>query len=124
MNYIDILRLEPRFKLINFYNITNRLQEMSNKDLFMVFDTIKGTYELHSVKSFKLTGYSHNATLDKEFLNGYIINDFKANNLNKFALDIKDRNEKLNYLYDISKERNEKSSDMLRLVERVIGTKI
>jgi hypothetical protein len=124
MNYIDILRLEPRFKLINFYNITNRLQDISNKDLFIVYDLIKGTYELHSVKSYMLTGYSHNATLDKELLNGYIINDFKANNLNKFALDIKDRNEKLNYLYDTMKNRTDKTSDMLRLVEKVVGTKI
>jgi hypothetical protein len=124
MNYQNILKHEPRFKLINFYNITNRLQDISNKDLFIVYDLIKGTYELHSVKSYMLTGFSHNATLDKELLNGYIINDFKANNLNKFALDIKDRNEKLNYLYDTMKNRTDKTSDMLRLVEKVVGTKI
>jgi hypothetical protein len=124
MNYKDVLRHNPRFKMINTFNITSRLLVVSNNDLFMVFDTIKGTYELHSVRSYMLTGFSHNATLDKEFINGFIINDFKANDLKKFAEDIKDRNAKLNYLYDSFKERTQKPSDMLSIVERVIGTKV
>lgn len=123
MNYLDILRHNPRFKMINNFNITDRLQNISNNDLFVVFDTIKGTYELHSVRSYKLTGFSHNASLDQEFINGFIINDFKANDLKKFALDIQDRNEKLNYLYDSNKDKN-KAKDLLRMVERTIGTKV
>ena len=123
MTYKDILRHNPRFKMINIFNITNRLQQISKNDLFIVYDTIKATYELHSVKSYIMTGFSHNSTIDKEFINGFIINDFKANDLNKFALDIQDRNEKLNYLYDLNKDKN-KAKDLLKLVERTIGTKV
>lgn len=123
MNYQDILKQNPRFKMINNFNITDRLQAESNNDLFVVYDTIKATYELHSVKSYMITGFSHNATIDQSYINGYLVNDFKANNLKKFALDIQDRNQKLNYLYDLQKDKN-KSVDLLKLVERTIGTKV
>jgi len=79
---------------------------------------------LHSVNSFRLSAGSSNAPLEPEFVNGFIISDFKANNHKKFGMEIESQRQKKDYLFKKAEENRSSLDNMLKTIERTIGTKI
>lgn len=124
MNYKQVMRYQPWLRLVNKFSISDRLLELTNGDMFVAFNVIKQVYELHSVKSFRLSAGSLNATLEEEFVNGFIYSDFKANNHRKFRMELESQRQRNNRLYDKYEEDRMKTEDMLKTVERTIGTKL
>ena len=84
MTYTDILRYNPHLRFVDAYNISSRLLEYTNGDTFIVYNTLKDKYELHSISSFFISDSSYEADIDKEFVNGFIYTDYRANELKKF----------------------------------------
>lgn len=124
MNYKDVLRYQPELRLIDFYNISRRMLKLTSGDLFIAYNVIRGTYELHSVENYKINGISFNVSLDQEMVNGFIYNDYKANNLKMFMHDVKDRREKTNYRLEQAEENRLNQTSNLNIIERTIGTKV
>ena len=124
MKYKDVLRYQPELRFFNKNNISSRMLNFTNGDLFVAYNVIKGAYELHSVENFEINCISLNVSLEKEMLNGFILNDFKANNLKKFMYEVQDRREKTNYRLEEAEEKRLNENSALRVVERTIGTKV
>ena len=88
MTHADILRYNPHLRFVDVYNISSRLLNYTQGDTFIVFNIIKLKYELHSVSSFFISGSSYEADIDKEFVNGFIYADYRANELKKFLSEV------------------------------------
>jgi len=124
MNYKSVLRFQPELRFINKYNISFRMLKLTLGDLFVAYNVLRGTYEVHSVENFKINTISFNVSLDEEMVNGFLYNDFKANNLKMFVQEVKDRREKTNMLYDKAEEASQNNLTSLDVIERTIGTKL
>jgi len=125
MNYKDVLRYQPWLRLINKSNVSTRLLRSTKEDIFIAYNVIHDRYELHSVLSFRLTLNSCDAVIPEEFVNGFIVNDYAAHNLQKFADDEKDRRDYNNFLYDkLEENRLGFLSAKLKQVERTLGREI
>lgn len=97
---------------------------LSNEDLFVAYNVIKCNYELHSVENYKINGISYNVTLEPEMVNGFLFNDYKANNLKMFVNEVQDRREKTNYRLEQAEENRFNQVNSLNIIERTIGTKV
>ena len=124
MNYKNVLRFQPELRFVNLHNISDRMLKLTCGDNFIAYNVIRGSYELHSVENYKLNAISFNVSLDKEMVNGFIVNDFKLNNLKMFLYDVKDRREKNNYRYDEAEEKRLQDNTAMNVVERTLGTKL
>jgi len=124
MNYKDVIRFQPELRFTNIYSISDRMLKLTNGDLFVAYNVIKATHELHSVENFKLNGISYNTSIPSELLNGFIYNDYKANNHKMFINDVQDRREKTNYRLEQAEENRFKDVSSMQVVERTIGTKL
>lgn len=124
MTYQDILRHQPWLTLINRHNVSDRLLEVSRGDLFVVFNHIHQTYEVHSVESYKINGYSQNATIENNMVNGFLVNDYKATNLKEHGEELSSYRDKTNRLYDKHEEKRFDTSRLLKSIERTLGTKL
>jgi hypothetical protein len=124
MNYKHVLRYQPELRLSNRYNISDRMLKLTKGDLFIAYNVIKGVHEVHSVENFKINNISFNVALTDEMVNGFIYNDYKANNLKMFVNEVKDRREKTNHLYDKAEENSQSKLSSLEIVERTLGTKL
>lgn len=125
MTYKDILRYQPWLRFININNISDRFLKYTKGDMFVAYNTKTGCYELHSIKSFKLTNYSHNVTIEKELLNGWLYQDFRATELKKFMLDIESDRILKKHNYDVyEKTRPARLKNQLKMIERIAGTKL
>jgi len=123
MNYRDVLNYQPWLKFVNTCQISTRLLDYTKGDTFVVFNMISQNHELHSVNSFRLTGFSLNATLEPEMINSFIYHDFRANELKKFMLDVQSRREFNDLLF---KKRNNvfDTRHGMKSIERTLGTKV
>ncbi len=124
MNHKQVLRYQPWLRYVNKHHISDRLLNLTNGDIFVAFNTRTGYFELHSVNSFRLSAGSSNAPLEPEFVNGFIITDFKANNHKKFGMEIESQRQKKDYLFKKAEEKRSSLDNMLKTIERTIGTKI
>jgi hypothetical protein len=125
MTYKNILKYQPWLRFVNINNISTRLMRYTKGDVFIAYNTLTQSYELHSISAFKLTGYSQNCVVEKDLLNDWLYKDFRASELKKFMLDIQsDRQLKEHYYQDFESKRPERLREQLKLLERVIGTKI
>ena len=126
MNYKQVLKHQPELRFCNKRNVSMRLLKETRGDLFVAYNVLRGIHELHSVENFIQNGMSFNVSLEEEMINGFIINDFKANNHKKFVTDIQDAREKTNYRIEQSEEAALKQrAEQIKLVsERTIGTKV
>lgn len=122
--YKTVLKLQPWLKYVNSYNISSKLLNYTNDDIFIAFNTITQNYELHSVKSFYISGFSQNAVIDKEYVNGFIYTDYRANELKKFLYEVQDRRERNSNLYDRQEAINNNLHGLYKSIERTIGTKV
>jgi hypothetical protein len=124
MNYKQVLRYQPELRFTNKNNISVRMLNLSNEDLFVAYNVIKCNYELHSVENYKINGISYNVTLEPEMVNGFLFNDYKANNLKMFVNEVQDRREKTNYRLEQAEENRFNQVNSLDIIERTIGTKV
>ena len=125
MTYKNVLRHQPWLKLININNISVMLLTYTHGDIFIAYNTLNGEYELHSVKSFKLTGYSDNTIVDKDMLNSYLYTDFRCHEHRKFKNDLEDtRLLRENYYNKYEEDSSKRKTNNLKVLERIIGTKI
>lgn len=125
MTHKNILKYQPWLRFVNINNISTRLLEYTKGDIFIAYNTLNESYELHSVSSFKLTGYSQNCIIEKDLLNDWLYKDFRATELKKFMLDIQsDRQLKDLYYESFESKRPQRLKDQLKILERVTGTKL
>ena len=126
MNYKDILRNKPWLRLYNVGNVTNRLLKKSNGNAFIVYNLIQAEFQLHTVEAEELSGDSTNANIPLEVINQWIIDDYDMNDFNKYVDDLKSEQQLNECLRDSYEKlrRNNLLDDQLKVVERVMGTKI
>ena len=124
MNYKQVLRYQPWLKLINRGDISKRLLRLTKGDIFIAYNTTKNTYEVHSVKSFRINESSIQVAIEPEMVNGFIVNDYKANNLQQNSLRLEDDREKLSRIYARHEEERFNLEDLLKTIERTLGTKL
>lgn len=125
MTHRNILQYQPWLRFVNINNISGRLLRYTKGNTFIAYNTITSQYELHSVDSFRLTGYSQNAVIEKEMLNNFLYKDYRATELKKFMNDLEDSRTLKNKLYDDHEsKRKYRLANQLKEIERIIGTKI
>lgn len=125
MNYKHIIRYQPWLRFININNISTRLLNYSKGDVFVAYNTLTENYEVHSINAFKLTGYSQNCVVEKDLLNNWLYKDFRSSELKKFMLDVQsERQLKDHYYNEFESKRPERLREQLKILERVVGTKI
>ena len=125
MDYKAVLRHQPWLRFANKHNISFRFLEYSHGDLFIAYNTITNNYELHSVRSYKLTDSSCNGVLEPNQVNGFAYEQFRESELRKFMLEIISNNEHINSLYD--RHEAKRSSNLersLKQIELTIGTRV
>ena len=120
------LRTHPYLKPVNICNLYERLLEVSDNTMHLVYNVFRDTYEIHSSKSFKYNGESLNAVIAEDMLNGWLITDFLANNVKKFGIEI----ESERFLHNKTMEDYEdKGLDLLttrtlKTIETMVGREI
>ena len=123
---INFLKTHPHLKPVHIHNLFERFQKSSNGSLFFVYNTMRDTYELHSLKSFLYDGESINAVLEDDMLNGWLVIDYKANDVNKFGLEISGERDYHNKLLE---DQDTKGLDLLttrtlKTIETMVGREI
>jgi hypothetical protein len=124
MNYKDVIRFQPELRFTNAHNISYRMLELTKGDIFVAYNVIRGVHEVHSVENYKLSGMSFNVSLDREMINGFLLNDYKLNNLKMFVKEVQDRREKTNYRLEEAESKRFDQNTALDVVERTLGTKV
>ena len=124
MTYANILRYNPHLRFVDVYNISSRLLEYTNGDTFIVFNTLKNKYELHSISSFFISDSSYEADIDKEFINGFIYTDYRANELKKFLSEVHSMRDEKHHLYDEFERKRRDITSQIKTIERTLGTNL
>ena len=117
------LRAFPYLKPVRINNLFERFLKESNGSMLMLYNKSRDTYELHSLKSFMYTGESINAVVPDEVLNGWLVNDYRANDIRKFALEVEADRTYTNALLDNYENRGFEllQKKALTTVEKMIG---
>jgi hypothetical protein len=124
MNYKSILRYKPWLKPVNTLNLCERLLEKTKGNVFIVYNTIQHTYELHTIEAYNLSGDSYNTSLDKECVNGFIYYDYRANDYKLFRDEVASDRMRKEIAYDKREQTRHNLDDILKVVERTLGTKV
>ena len=124
MNYKSILKYKPWLKPVNTLNLCERLLEKTKGNVFIVYNTIQHTYELHTIEAYNLSGDSYNTSLDKECVNGFIYYDYRANDYKLFKDEVASDRMRKELAYDKREKTRHNLDDILKVVERTLGTKI
>ncbi len=82
------LRAFPYLKPVRIHNLYERFLKESNGNMLLLYNKTRDTYELHSLRSFEYNGESMNAVIPEDTLNGWLIKDYRANDMRKFAMEI------------------------------------
>lgn len=125
-NMQEILRMYKELRVINCGNITDRLLDASNGDMFVAYNTLRDTYEIHSVDSFKQNRMSINTTIEEEQLNQEIIEIIKSSDIRRFGTEIRSDREYIEKLFDNREdEAMERVHDRGRkMIETYLGREI
>jgi len=109
----EVLRMYKELRVVNCGNITDRLLEASNGDMFVAYNTIRGVCEIHSIKSFKMNRISTNSVIDVDKLNQELIEIIKSCSIKRFGVEIQNEREYLNKILD-----NREEEGFNRLLEK------
>ena len=117
------LKAFPYLKPVHINNLYNRFLRASNGTLLFLYNKSRDTYELHSLLSFSYDGESINAVVPEDVLNGWLVKDFKANNVRKFAQEIESDRSFTNSLLDNYENKGLEllQKRALTTVEKMIG---
>jgi adenosyl cobinamide kinase/adenosyl cobinamide phosphate guanylyltransferase len=127
MDHKEILRRKPWLKLENGSDISSRLLKATNGNAFIVWDCIQANYELHTVQAELLSGDSYNATVPKEVINQWLIDDYLSNDFEKYVDDFVGAKMVAEMINDESHQEARRIgllNQEMETVERVMGTKI
>ena len=116
-------RAFPYLKPCNINGLYERFLKESNGTMLAMYNKSKDQYELHSLLSFKYNGESLQAVIPEDALNGWIIVDFRANDIKKFSLEVEAEREYTNSLMDNYSDRGFEllNKKALTTVEKMIG---
>lgn len=119
----EFLRYNPELKPVHAYNLFNRLLEASDNTLMLLYDVKRDLYEVHSLKSWKYNGESMNAVLEDDMITGWLIHDFRANDVNKFGLELQGERELHNAYLDSQENKGFEllTTRTLKTIETMIG---
>lgn len=122
----EFLRAFPYLKPVHRYNLFERFLEISHGTMLFLYNNARDTYELHSTKSFSFNGESLQATLDEDEISGWLVNDFQANNNEKFKLELESERNANNDILDKYSDRGLEllTTRALKTVEKIIGREI
>ena len=122
----EFLRIHPHLKPVNLYNLYDRFLKISKNNMMMLFNIYKDQYELHSIRSWRLNGESLNVVLEEDMLNGWVLNDYLANNIQKFGLEVASDRELSNTLIESAGDRGLEllTTRALKTVETMVGREI
>lgn len=117
------LRAFPYLKPVRINNLFKRFLHASNGTMLLLYNTTRDTYELHSIRSFKYDGESINAVVPEEVLNGWLVNDYRANDIRKFAQEVEAERTYNNALLDNYENHGFEllQKKALTTVEKMIG---
>ena len=117
------LRAFPYLKPVNINNMFNRFLDVSTGSMLFLYNKTRDTYELHSLKSFAFNGESINAVIPEDVIHGWLVNDYKANNVTKFANEIESDRVYTNSLFDNYENKGFEllQQKALTTVEKMIG---
>ena len=124
MNYKQILKYKPWLKPVNILNINQRLIDKTKGNVFIVYNTIHQTYELHTMEAYNLSGDSYNTSLDIECVNGFIYYDYRANDYKLFRDEVASDRMRKELAYEKREKTRHNLDDILKVVERTLGTKL
>lgn len=125
MDYKAVLRHQPWLDFVNKHNISFRFLNYTNGDMFIVYNRITNNYEIHSVRSYKLTDSSCNGVLEPNQVNGFAYEQFRESELRKFMLEIMSHNDHMNNLYDRHEASRHSSLErQLKQIELTLGTRV
>lgn len=125
MDWKDCLKGKPWLRPFNRNGLTERLLEATGGNAFVVFNSLLQLFELHTVEAFELSGDSVNVSLTEDQLSGFLIHDFRANDMALYAEELMSANR----LAENDQARREAMrpaylGESLKSIERAIGTKI
>lgn len=122
----NFLRSFPYLKPVNIYNLYDRLLEASNNSLLLLYNMKRDLYELHSIKSFQLNGESLQAVIEDDMLSGWLVSDYRANDLNKFGLEIESERQLTNESFEKvdGKGLELLTTRALKTIEAMVGREI
>lgn len=119
-------RAFPYLKPSNICNLYDRFIERSNGTMLFVFNIYRNRYELHSLKSFELSDESLNVVVEEDMLNGWILTDYLANNINKFGMEVASDRELHNQSIDLVSDKGLEllTTRTLKTIETMVGREI
>lgn len=122
----EFLRSNPHLKPVRLYNLYDRFLEQSEYKMLLLFNIHKDQYELHSLNSWRLNGESLNVVLEDDMLNGWILHDYLANNINKFGIEIAGDREISNAYADSADGKGLEllTTRTLKTIETMVGREI
>lgn len=124
----QILRANPHLKLYNYADISDRLLEVTNNNMFVVYNGFNGRFEVHSSLSYKLDkGNSLQVSFeDTSLLNDWLIRDVQANDHKKFRAEIEGTRQYLERVHDNAEENRSKqyTDSALKAIETVLGRRL
>ena len=122
----EFLRINPHLKPIHCNNLFERFLKISNNIILIVFNIHKDQYELHSLRSWKLNRESLNAVLEEDMLNGWLVNDYLANNNLKFSTEVSSDRALTNAYIDSSDGKGLEllTTRALKTIETMVGREI
>jgi hypothetical protein len=81
---------------------------------------------MHSIRSWKLNGESLNVVLEEDMINGWLLNDYLANNIQKFGLEVAGDRELSNTLMESTSDKGLEllTTRALKTIETMVGREI
>lgn len=121
-----VLKKQPWLRLIDIRNVSSRLLGTTSGDIFIAYNTINDSYELHACSNYDEQRNSCNAVIPDEMLGGVIVKDYKANNHRKNAQRLEDERAYNNFLYEKAAEKTQHSltSERINIVARTLGRQV
>lgn len=122
----EFLRNNTHLKPVHLYNLYNRFLEATDSNILIVFNIYKDRYEMHSIKSWLLNGESINIVIEEDMLNGWLLHDYLANNIQKFGMEVASDRELSNALIASTEDRGLEllTTRALKTIETMVGREI
>jgi len=116
----------PYLKPVHIHNLFERFVKITDGKVLVVYNNARDTYEMHSLKAFQLNGESLLVVLEEDMLNGWLVNDYLANNIEKFGLEVQSERLLANEVLDKYEDRGFDllTKRTLKTVETIIGREI
>lgn len=122
----QFLRNNPHLKPVHIYNLYDRFLKASDNSMLFLFNIKRDTYELHSIKSFRLNQESLNVVVEEDMLNAWVLNDYLANNNNKFVSEVSSDRDLSNSFMELNEDKGLEllTTRALKTIETMVGREI